>query len=54
MLMYEVNREPDIRREISQLQRCEDKGRAELGTVKVCVDSPQEQDTVRSREVFIL
>ncbi len=54
MLMYEVNREPEIRREVSQLQRCEGKGRDAVGTVKVCFDAPQEQETVRYREVLMM
>lgn len=53
MFMYEVRREPDMRREVSQLQRCEGSGSLYVGTVKVCVAVPQEQETVRVREVLM-
>lgn len=52
--MYEVSREPEIRREVSQLQRCEDSGRDAMGMLKIWVAVPQEQDTVSSRTVSIL
>lgn len=35
MLMYEVRREPEMRREVVQLQRCDIIGRFEFGRVKV-------------------
>lgn len=54
MLMYEVKREPEIRREVSQLQRCEDNGNDEVGTLKVNLAAPQEQDTVSSREELMV
>lgn len=50
MLMYEVSREPEIRREVSQLQRCEARGSLDSGTMKLCVAEPQEQDIVNSRK----
>lgn len=53
MLKYEVNNDPEIRREVSQLQRSEGIGRLELGTVKVWVAKPQEHSTVSSREALI-
>lgn len=35
-----------MRREMSQLQRFVERGSADMGTVKLCVEAPQEQDTV--------
>lgn len=52
MLMYEVSKDPEIRREVSQLQRCDGNGKDATGTLKVCVAAPQEQDTVSSRDLF--
>ena len=46
MLMYEVIREPDILREVSQLQSCEVSGGAEMAIVNVWVAAPHEQATV--------
>lgn len=54
MLMYEVSREPEIRREVLQLHRCEGIGRVVVGMLKVWVAAPQEQDTVSSRKVSVL
>jgi hypothetical protein len=47
-----VIKDPDIRREVSQLQSCEGSGREEVGTEKVCFAAPQEQDTVSSLDVM--
>ena len=52
--MYEVSREPEIRREVSQLHRCEESGRDAVGTSKMWVAVPQKQDTVSSRKASIL
>jgi hypothetical protein len=54
MLTYDVSNEPETRREISQLQRWLGSGNADVGTLKVCVTAPQEQDTVRSLVVMVV
>ena len=48
MLIYEVNKEPEMRREMSQLQRCDGNGSDDCGTWKMCAAAPHEQDTVSS------
>lgn len=48
MLIYEVNRVPEMRREMSQLQRCVGSGREDIGTLKVWDALPQWQDTASS------
>lgn len=47
-LTYDVRREPEIRREVSQLQRWEGSGSLECGTVKVWVAELQEHETLSS------
>lgn len=54
MLTYEVNREPEMRRDVSQLHRCDDSGREDSGTLKVWVAAPHEQDTVSSRRIVMI
>lgn len=52
--MYDVSKEPDIRREVSQLQRCVTSGSLETGMLKLCVAEPHEHETIRLREALIL
>lgn len=54
MLMYEVRREPEMRREVSQLQRWEGRGRLAVGRLNVWVVELHEHAIVSSRDVFIL
>lgn len=53
ILIYEVIREPDIRREVLQLHRWEASGRSETGRLKVWVAAPHEQVTLRSPEMLM-
>ena len=53
MLMYEVRREPEMRREVVQLQRCDAIGSFEFGSVKVWVAEAQEQDKIRERVLIL-
>ncbi len=54
ILIYKVSSDPEIRREVSQLQRWEGNGKDDVGTLNVWVAAPQEQDTVSSRKSFML
>lgn len=47
---YDVSSEPDTRREVSQLHRCDCNGSEEAGTLNVWVAAPHEQESVSFRD----
>jgi hypothetical protein len=54
MLTYDVSSEPEMRREMSQLQRWLGSGNAEVGTENVCVAALHEHDTARFLVVMVV